>query len=295
MSHYDVVVVGGSYAGLAASLQLARARRKVLIIDAGLRRNRFAEASHGFLGQDGRAPGQIMEEARAQVLQYPTVSLHQGRAERAHGGKNDFSIWLDDGTAIHGRRLVLAMGVQDILPEIPGLAERWGRRVFHCPYCHGYELNQGKIAVIGVGEISMHHALMLPDWGETTLFTNGSFTPNAEQSEALAARGTLVETIPLQGLEGEADIVLADDRRLSFDGVFTAPTTIPSSPLADQLGCAFKEGPLGRYVDVSPMMESSINGVFACGDLARMAGSVSIAVGDGAMAGVSAHRSLMFD
>lgn len=295
MSHYDVVVVGGSYAGLAASLQLARARRKVLIIDSGLRRNRFAEASHGFLGQDGRAPGEIVEEARAQVLRYETVSVHHGRAESARGEKNDFSIWLDNGTAVHAGRLVLAMGVQDILPEIPGLAERWGRHVFHCPYCHGYELNQGRIAVIAVGEVSMHHGLMLPDWGETTLFTNGRFKPDAEQSQALAARGTLVETTAIERIDGEADVVLADGRRLSFDGIFTAPTTVPSSPLADQLGCAFKEGPLGRYVDVSPMMESSINGVFACGDLARMAGSVSIAVGDGAMAGVSAHRSLMFD
>ncbi|MDH6266968.1 thioredoxin reductase [Rhizobium sp. SG_E_25_P2] len=295
MSHYDVAVIGGSYAGLAASLQLARARRKVLIIDAGLRRNRFAATSHGFLGQDGRSPGEIVEQARAQVLAYPTVTIHHGRAESARGEKNDFSIWLDDGTAVQARRLVLATGVSDILPEIPGLAERWGRHVFHCPYCHGYELNGGRIAVIAVGEVSMHHALMLPDWGDTTLFTNGRFTPDRQQTEALAARGTHVESTSISALEGEAEIVLADGRRLAFAGVFTAPTTVPSSPLAEQLGCAFKDGPLGRYVDVSPMMESSVNGVFACGDLARMAGSVSIAVGDGAMAGVSTHRSLMFE
>lgn len=295
MSHYDVVVIGGSYAGLAASLQLARARRKVLIVDAGQRRNRFAASSHGFLGQDGRAPGEIVEEARAQVLSYPSVSIHHGRAESARGEKNDFSVWLDDGSAVRARRLALATGVQDILPDIPGLAERWGKRVFHCPYCHGYELNQGKIAVIAVGDVSMHHALMLPDWGDTTLFINGSFTPDAQQIEALAARGTRVETAAITGLEGRADIVLVDGRRLSFDGVFTAPTTVPSSPIADQLGCAFKDGPLGRYVDVSPMMESSVSGVFACGDLARAAGSVSIAVGDGAIAGVATHRSLMFD
>jgi thioredoxin reductase len=295
MSHYDVVVVGGSYAGLAASLQLARARRNVLIVDAGLRRNRFASASHGFLGQDGRAPADIADEARAQVLAYPSVRIHLGMAQSARGEKNDFSVRLDDGSEILARRLVLATGVKDILPEIPGLAERWGRNVFHCPYCHGYELDRGRIAVIAVGEVSMHHALMLPDWGETTLFTNGCFTPDPQQSEALAARGTHVESTSISALEGEAEIVLADGRRLSFAGVFTAPTTVPSSPLAEQLGCGFKDGPLGRYVDVSPMMESSVAGVFACGDVARMAGSVSIAVGDGAMAGVATHRSLMFE
>jgi thioredoxin reductase len=295
MSHYDAVIIGGSYAGLAAGLQLARARRQVLIVDAGARRNRFAAASHGFLGQDGRAPADIVKDARDQLLAYPTVTIHHGQAESAEGEKDHFSVKLDTGAAVDARRLVLATGVQDILPEIPGLAERWGQRVFHCPYCHGYELDQGKIAVIAVGEVSMHHALMLPDWGDTTLFTNGSFSPDAQQTEALAARGTLVETAAITGLEGEADIVLADGRRLSFDGVFTAPTTVPSSPIADQLGCAFKDGPLGRYLDVSPMMESSVNGVFACGDLARAAGSVSIAVGDGAMAGVATHRSLMFE
>ncbi|MCV3764815.1 NAD(P)/FAD-dependent oxidoreductase [Rhizobium sp. TRM95796] len=295
MSLYDVVVIGGSYAGLAASLQLARARRNVLIVDAGLRRNRFASTSHGFLGQDGRPPAEIVEEARAQVLAYPNVGIHHGRAESARGEKNEFSVLLDDGSAVQARRLVLATGVKDILPEIPGLAERWGRNVFHCPYCHGYELDCGRIAVIAVGDISMHHALMLPDWGETTLFTNGRFTPDPQQEEALAARGTRVEHALISALEGEADIVLADGRRLSFAGVFTAPTTVPSSPIADQLGCAFKEGPLGRYIDVSPMMESSVAGVFACGDVARMVGSVSFAVGDGAMAGGATHRSLMFE
>ncbi|YBV97919.1 NAD(P)/FAD-dependent oxidoreductase [Phyllobacteriaceae bacterium JZ32] len=291
---YDVIIVGGSYAGMAAALQLARARRRIMVIDAGLRRNRFAEHSHGFLGRDGHAPGAIAEEAKGQLLAYPTVTWTEGKAGKAARTDDGFHIETEAGESFDARRLILALGVEDLLPDLPGLKERWGKSVFHCPYCHGYELNKGKIGVLAVGSISMHQALMLPDWGSTTFFTNGTFSPDEEQLAQLAARGVAVESTAVAGITGHADVNLADGRTVSLAGLFTAPATRPASPLAGQLGCALEEGPIGPYIRVNDTKETSVSGVFACGDAARAAGSVSLAVGDGAFAGAAAHRSLMF-
>ena len=159
---FDALVVGGSFAGLSAALQLARARRRIAVIDAGQRRNRFVDASHGFLGQDGRAPGDIVAEARAQLLAYPNVSWRDGQATAARKEGEAFEVVVG-GDTLQARRLVLATGVVDELPAVKGLAERWGKTVFHCPYCHGYELNEGAVGVLASSPLSIHHALMLPD------------------------------------------------------------------------------------------------------------------------------------
>ncbi|MBB3342713.1 NAD(P)/FAD-dependent oxidoreductase [Luteimonas sp. RC10] len=292
---FDAVVVGGSYAGLSAAMQLARARQRVLILDAGQRRNRFASASHGLIGQDGRAPDAIAADARAQVLAYPTVTWRQATAVRADGGIGLFAVEDDAGQRVQARRLVLATGVIDTLPPIDGLQARWGRSVFHCPYCHGYELDRGRIGVIAIGEISMHHALMLPDWGAVTCFLDGRFVPDESQRAALAARGVRIEPARIAAVSGHADVVLEDGRQIACDGLFVASRTHIASPLAEQLGCAFEDGPLGAFVRTDAMQATSVPGVFACGDAARAAHSVALAIGDGAMAGAAAHRSLLFD
>ena len=294
--NHDVIIVGGSYAGISAGLQLARARRKVLVVDAGERRNRFAAQSHGFLGQDGRDPGAIAAEARAQLELYPTVTWIEGRAEGAKRIEGGFAVDLGNASTETARRLVLAAGVSDSLPDIPGLRERWGRSVFHCPYCHGYELNQGRIGVLAVSEHSMHHALMLPDWGTTTLFTNGALVPDAEQLRQLAARGVTVETALVREVNGErADVVLEDGRVVALDGLFTMPSTSLQIPWVEQLGCELEAGPMGDFIRTDAMKQTTVRGVFACGDIARAAGSVALSVGDGAMAGAATHRSLMFE
>lgn len=292
---FDVIVVGGSYAGLSAAMQLARARQRVLVIDAGVRRNRFASQAHGLIGQDGRPPGAIAEDARAQVLAYPNVRWLRGSAARASGSREDFLVELDDGSRRRARRLVLATGIEDELPAVDGLQERWGRSVFHCPYCHGYELERGRIGVIAVGELSMHHALMLPDWGTTTFLVNAVFEPNDEQRATLARRGAAVELARIVRVEGIATVVFEEGRRSEFDGLFVATRTRVSSPLAGQLGCEFEQGPLGAFIRTDALKATSVAGVFACGDAARGAHSIAFAIGDGAQAGASAHRSLMFD
>ena len=290
---FDVIVVGGSYAGLSAAMQLARARRRVLVVDAGQRRNRFANHSHGFLTQDGSEAAAIAALGRSQLQAYPTVAWRDGRAVQATAENGLFRVTLDDGAPVSGRRLVLATGVVDELPPVEGLAERWGRSVFHCPYCHGYELDQGEIGVIATGELSMHHALLLPDWGRVTLFLNGAFEPDAAQLAALASRGVTLERTVVARVAGEADVVLHDGRTLPMAGLFVAPHMRMASPLADQLGCAMEDGPAGQFVRTDAMQASSVPGVFCCGDMARAAGNVAFAVAGGAMAGVAAHRSLI--
>lgn len=290
---FDVAIVGGSYAGVSAALQLARARRRVAVFDTGVRRNRFAATSHGFLAQDGRAPGAIVGDARAQLALYPTVTWFDAAVTSVAGGVDAFELEAAGATR-HARRVILATGVADGLPVIPGLAERWGRSVFHCPYCHGYELQQGRIGVIATGPASLHQAQLLPDWGSVTFFTNGTFALAADDARMLAARGVTVEEAPIAAIAEEASIVLADGRRQAFAGLFTASRITPAAPLAAHLGCAHEEGLLGTFVSTDAMKATSVPGVFACGDMARAAGNVAFAVADGAQAGIAAHASLVF-
>ncbi len=291
---HDVIIVGGSYAGMAAALQLLRARRRVLVVDAGLRRNRFASHSHGFLGQDGADPAEIASSARRQLEAYPTLTWIDGLAEAAAGIRDDFSVTLAGGGVHLARRLLFATGVRDELPPLPGLAERWGRSVFHCPYCHGYELGRGRIGVVAAGPMSVHQAALLPEWGEITFFPNGALVLETAARADLERRGVAIEETPIAGLEGEADIRLADGRLLAFAGLFTASRAIPATGIAEAMGCALMETPMGVQVRTSEARETSISGVFACGDAARVPHSVSLAVADGAWAGAQLHRSLVF-
>lgn len=291
---YDVIVIGGSYAGMAAALQLLRARRSVLVIDAGKRRNRFAAHSHGFLGQDGASPAEIARVAREQLHAYPTLTWIENTVEAAAGEKDSFTVTTADGARHEGRRLLFAIGVGDGLPEIEGLADRWGRSVFHCPYCHGYELDRGAIGVIATGPMSVHQAQLIPEWGAVTFLTNDALTLDEAMHADLIARGVTIEETPIQRLDGEADVVLADGRRLAFAGLFTASRNSPSTPIASSLGCALAETPFGSQIGADNMKETNVPGAFACGDVARVPHSVSLAVADGAWAGATIHRSLVF-
>ena len=291
---HDVIVIGGSYAGMAAALQLLRARRRVLVIDAGLRRNRFSRASHGLLGQDGVDPAEIARAARRQLEAYPTLEWMEGEAQGAAGAKDDFTVATASGATVRGRRLLFALGVTDELPVLEGLAERWGRSVFHCPYCDGYELARGRLGVIATGPMSVHQALLVKEWGEVTLFTNATFAPDAATRADLAAHAIALEETPVTRLDGHAEVVLADSRRLAFAGLFTAARNRPSTPLAEGLGCALTETPFGTQIGTDEAKETSIPGAFACGDAARAPHSLTLAIADGAWAGMQLHRSLVF-
>jgi thioredoxin reductase len=297
MKTIDFAVIGGSYAGMAAALQLARARRNVLVVDAAQRRNRFVDAnggtSHGYLTQDGRPPAEIAADAREELMNYPNVEWLHGSADDAQVAPDGWLGFRVGNSAIRARHLIIATGVRDVLPPVPGLVERWGRSVFHCPYCHGYEAEAGPIGIVAASPLAQHHAVMLPDWGRPTLFLNGAFNPTPEELEAITRRGTRVEATPIARIEGLADVVLEDGRTLSMNTLFTQPHTVMGSPIAEQLGCSLEEGPMGAFIKVDEFKATSVPNVFACGDAARMAGNVTLAVADGVMAGFGAHRNSM--
>lgn len=294
LNEFDAIVIGGSYAGLSAALQLARARRRVLVVDAAQRRNRYASDSHGFLTRDGQPAAAIAAEGRANVAAYPNVAWHAGLALDARLDAGGFVVELDGAAPVRGQRLVLATGVRDELPPVEGLAERWGKSVFHCPYCHGYELNEGRIGVLASGPLSVHQAQMLPHWGQVTLFTNGVCPLDAAQRADLAQRGVTVDQTPVLRLAEYATVVLGDGRQEAMAGLFTFGRLHMASPIAQQLGCAFEDGPMGPYIRTDEGRQTTVPGVFAGGDAMRAASSVALAVADGAMAGVGAHRSLLF-
>lgn len=291
---YDAVIIGGSYAGLSAALQLARARRRILVVDAGQRRNRYAANSHGFLTRDGQPAADIAAEGRANVAAYPNVDWHDGTATSARQDGDAFVVELDGAGTVRAARLVLATGVRDDLPPIDGLAERWGKSVFHCPYCHGYELNEGRIGVLASGPLSVHQAQMLPHWGQVTLFTNGVCPLDDAQRADLHARGVEVDETPVRRLVNVATVVLEDGRQEIMTGLFTYGRVHMASPIAEQLGCAFEQGPLGPFIRTDDSRQTTVPAVFAAGDAMRAASTVALSVADGAMAGVGAHRSLLF-
>lgn len=294
---HDVIVVGGSYAGLSAAMQLARARRRVLVIDAGLPRNRFAAAGHGFLGQDGRAPRDILRDAVRQLQAYPTFALVHGEATGARREDGAFVVSLADGNEERAARLILATGVSDELPPVPGMKERWGVTVLHCPYCHGYEVADRPLGVVAAHPLSVHQAGLIPDWGPTTYFTQGLFEPEPDEVAHLEARGVTIERSPVVELLGDVPalegVLLADGRTLPVEALFVASRVRPASPLAQILGCEMKDAPMGAHVLVDDGKQTSVRGVYAAGDAAAAMHNATLASAAGVMAGVGAHQSLL--
>jgi thioredoxin reductase len=299
LDEIDVAVVGGSFAGLSAAMQLGRARRRVLLVDAGQPRNRFARASHGFLGQDSRAPQDILMDGRRQVLAYPNVQFREGEATHAVREDDSFRLRLANGQEVRARRLVLATGVTDHLPNLPGMRELWGTGVNHCPYCHGYEVSDRRLAVFSTGPGSIHQALLLRDWSEdVTLLTNGTHMLTEEERDRLQVRGVRIEQAPvarLIGAGGELGAVeLEDGRCLPFGALFTVPRVTLSSPLAERLGCELEAGPMGPFVKTDHLKESTVPGVYVAGDAARPMHTATWASADGVSAGIASHQSLIF-
>jgi thioredoxin reductase len=294
--NYDALVVGGSFAGLAAATYIARAKRRVLVVDAGEPRNRFSPAAHGFLGHDGQSPGDILATARQQVLAYPSAAMRTGEVVSVQSKTSAFGIHLNDGTTISSRKVVIATGLRDELPALPGVSERWGRTVLHCPYCHGYETGGGPLGVLATHPLSAHQANLVHDWGSVTFFTNGAPLPDEETTTKLTARGVIFETTPIAALLGDAPaltgVALADGRKLPLNALFVAPT-LHQHPLIAQLELAMDESPAGLLVRTDERRMTSVPGIYAAGDIVRAGHSISFAVADGVTAGISLHQALV--
>jgi thioredoxin reductase len=295
---HDAVIIGGSFAGLSAAMYIARGRRSACIVDAGAPRNRFAAQSHGFFAQDGSEPGTMLATARAQVAAYPTVTFVDGEARHAAIEPDGFSVTLATGETFESARLVLAFGISDELPGIPGLAERWGTSVLHCPYCHGFELSGRRLGVLYVSPMSIHQAMLIAEWGPTTFYLNGSSELDAASLEQLEERGVVVEPEPVSALHGEgaqlSAIELGDRRQSGLDALYLGPPTRLNSGIAQELGCELDEGAFGPIVRTDAQQLTTVPGVYAAGDITRAAHNVTWASADGVMAGMAVHRSLVF-
>ncbi|MBN8942219.1 MAG: NAD(P)/FAD-dependent oxidoreductase [Rhizobiales bacterium] len=279
-------------------MQLARARRHVLVIDAGQPRNRFADHSHGVFALDGRSGDGLLAEARAQLAAYPTIRLARGEVVQASAVDGGFLVETATGERATGRRLILATGIADQLPEVPGLAPRWGKTVLHCPYCHGYEIGGGPIGVLATGPLAAHQASLIADWGNVTLFANG-MDFDADIRAMLARRSVTIEPVRVEAIEGEAAAIaglrLADGRLVAVKALFVAAPTRMASPLAEMLGCAFDSTPLGPIIRTDAWKLTTVAGVYAAGDAARAPQNITFATADGVTAGVGLHHQLIAD
>ncbi|SEG82169.1 Thioredoxin reductase [Nonomuraea solani] len=268
---YEVIVVGGGPAGLSAALVLGRQRRRVLVVDAGRPRNAPAAEMHMFLGRDGGSPAKLLADGRTEVSAYPTVELRQGRVSSAEGRSGGFMLTLEDGERAEASRLVLASGLTDEPAAIPGLAERWGKSVYHCPFCHGYETNGKVLAVIGNGFEAMLAAYVADRYSDdVVLCTNGPSALPEPVAAAVKACGVQVIETPLAGIEGELDVLtltFTDGTTLAREAVYHRAATRPNTDLAVQLGCALLAD---GCVEVDEYGKTSVPGVYAAGDAAHL-------------------------
>jgi len=291
----DVLIVGGSYAGIAAGLILARARRPVTIIDSGLPRNRAASHSHGVLGQDGVSGAELLKNARQQLLDYPSVRWVQGEVVQAQSSAEGVDVRTADGQVLAARKLLLATGIADQLPELPGLAERWGSTVLHCPYCHGYEVGGGAIGLLGGHPMSAAKAPLFAEWGNVTFFSQG-LPISDEERAAMQQRGVQIETTPVVGVQGDQptwlEVELADGRRIAQRALFVPAMQQMATPLVQQLGCTLVESMMGVLVEVDMMKQTSVPNVYAAGD-ATTVGNITLAMAEGVRAGIGVHHALV--
>ncbi len=295
---WDAVVVGGGVAGLSAAQMLGRARRRTLVIDAGAPRNRFAAHMHGVLGHDGVDPRELLARGREEVAAYG-VAVEPGTVVSIDDLGDSVRITRAGGVVDIARAVVLAAGVVDELPEIAGLADRWGRDVLHCPYCHGYEVAGSRIAVLATSPASVHQIELARGWSDTvTAFTARAEPLDADVCVRLAARGIRVVSTPVVALDVADDrlvaVVTADGVRHDVDALFTAPTPRLALEYAGVLSLTRVDGP-GSPLAVDASGATSHPRVWAAGNLVAPFGNVPLAMGSGSMAGAGANAGLAAD
>lgn len=292
---YEVIIIGGSFAGLSAAMSLGRASRKVLIIDNQLPCNRQTPHSHNFLTQDGEAPLTILEKSRQQVAAYPTIEFKIGTVSNAVKTADLFEVTLQNGAQFSGKKLLIAAGIKDDTSQIKGLSECWGITVIHCPYCHGFEVKGLPTAVVANGNDGFEYAKMIFHWTQQlTLCTNGPSTLSEEQLQTLLQRGISVMEEPIEAFihsQGQLEhLLFQNEKTLSVAAAYFRPPFVQSGDFSVQLG--YELTPQG-YIQVNEMQQTSQPGVYAAGDNTSPFRSVANAVAKGSMAGAVINRELI--
>jgi thioredoxin reductase len=291
---YDVVVVGGGAAGSSAALVLGRARRRVAVIDAGAPRNAPAAHMQGFLSRDGLPPDELLALGRQEIEGYG-VEITEGSArEIVNEGPSGFRVVLGDGRSVSTRRLLMATGLRDEIPDIPGLRERWARDVLHCPYCHGYEVRDRKLAVLGTSPAAVRYAQIVRQWSDDLVYITPAGTLSTADHRQLAARGIgIAEGIP-QRVMVEDDhlrgIELDGDRVVACDALFVPPRFVPNSDLLVGLGCGLDEG---GWPVADAEGRTSVAGVWVAGNVTNARAQVITAAGEGSAAAIAINADLV--
>jgi thioredoxin reductase len=284
---FEVIIIGGSYAGLSSAMALGRSLRNVLIIDGGQPCNKQTPHSHNFLTQDGKTPQEISTLAKQQVEKYETVQFYNGLATSGTKTENGFEITTNTNKKFTAKKLIFATGLKDTMPDIKGFSACWGISVIHCPYCHGYEYRNQNTAIIANGAKAFHLASLVNNLtNRVTILTNGKADLDAEQTEKLNKHHIKIIEAKISEIEHEngqlKNILFDDSAKLSFDVAYGAVPFTQHSDIPEKLGCELTEH---GYLKVDNFQKTTVEGVFACGDNSVMMRSVAIAVYSGNLTG----------
>jgi len=295
LEKFEVIIVGGSYAGLSAALILGRSLRKVLVVDSGQARNQPTFHAHSFLTRDGEKPAVLAALARQQAEYYPTVSILEGRVVRAKS-ENDL-IWVETaaGEQFLTRKILLATGVTDEMPALPGFRECWGKSILHCPYCHGYEVANQRIGLFGNGDLGFEMVKLISNWSkQLTLFTDGPAQFLTEHKALIDKHKFPIITEKIHEIEHQEGmlhaVLLADGTRYELDAIFARVPFHQHSDLARQLGCTHQENGL---LQCDEFGSTGVPNVYAAGDMTMLLQQVVLAAGSGLKAGAAINRELI--
>lgn len=291
---FEVIIIGGSYAGLSAAMTLGRSLRKTLVIDAGKPCNQQTPHSHNFLTQDGSTPAEIAEIAKSQVTKYDSIKFYDGLAVNGKRGKENFEITTSKGDVFTSKKLVLATGIRDLLPNIEGFSECWGISVVHCPYCHGYEIRNKKTAIIANGERAIHLASLVNNLTpEITILTSGTKEFEVTQLEKLKRYNIQIiekEISAIKQQNGQLEkIVFKDGSTEYFEYAYASIPFEQTSNIPKELKCKFTEH---GHIEVNFMQKTTEDSIFACGDNSSMMRSVAAAVYGGNITGAMINNEL---
>lgn len=294
-NRYDVIIVGGSYSGLATGMALGRALRKVLIIDSGDPCNKQTPHSHNFLTNDGKTPEEIAGLAKRQVQQYETVNFLDAWVTAGSKTENGFKLQIQSGETFTARKLVFATGIIDIMPNIPGFTECWGISVLHCPYCHGYEVRHKNTGILANGENGFELSSLISNWtSDLTLYTNGKSTLSEQQIVKLHKHNIKITEKEIDRVEQKngyiENIIFKDGTSTSVKALYARLPFVQHSSVPQSLGCEMStEG----YLKTDTAQRTTIPGVFACGDNTSRTRTVANAVSMGTTTGLMVNKALI--
>jgi thioredoxin reductase len=295
--NFDVIIIGGSYSGLAAAMALGRALKKVLVIDSGEPCNRYTPHSHNFITQDGKPPQEIAALARKQVQEYGTVKFFNGTALATEKKGNLFQVFAGSNAVFNAKKLIFATGIRDLMVDIAGFEQCWGKSVIHCPYCHGYEVRNEPTGILGNGEYAFEFASLISNWtNDLTVFTNGKSSLTIEQAHKLVEHNIDVVEDEIGSLVHSngylQKIIFKNGSLADVIALYARPHFIQNCNIPESLGCELT--PDG-YLKIDSSQRTTIPGIFACGDNTTRMRTVANAVAMGTTAGMMVNKELIIE